>query len=556
MSFFNNFIYLLKKHSLFRLALFLFVLIFFSGLSLIVTLVSKKPPELYSITPQIALPGDNAVVSGKHFGNNIEDSYVEIGGSRLTSSNYTSWSDSEIQLTLPLNVQDGLVYVVTASGRSKAVNFANKATIPVLVKNNIQSSTPQIVNITEKNGIIGKVITINGKNLGTLRNSSQVFFSIQNDQSSTPEYIACSDDNFDYEFWSDQEIRVRIPDGANSGNIYIQTDKGDSNFYHLDIQNNIGTKNFTDKKTYLLSVSADITATEFKGNADLILRVPKPPVTPTQRKIEVPVSNPEPVISDYMNTIVHQTTLNSRQKSKFSVAHSFVVPVYAEQTKINPERVKPYSEETKLIYSSYLKEDEIVLSSSPKIVELQQKITGKISNPYTKAKSIYTYMIDNFHILYELRSSEAAITDLLTTENGDAYDFALIYCSLARSAGIPCIPVSGVYVDANMESHNHWWCEFYIEDFGWVPVDSALGAGLEYANFNKTISPKEYYFGNLDSQHVTFSRGWNKIRSAHINGKVVYRPKTYALQSIWEEASTTVQTYSSFWSNVYVTGVY
>ena len=79
---------------------------------------------------------------------------------------------------------------------------------------------------------------------------------------------------------------------------------------------------------------------------------------------------------------------------------------------------------------------------------------------------------------------------------------------------------------------------------------------MEYSNINSNIDNTNFYFGNLDSQHVIFSRGWNKIKSSQINGKVVYRPKTYALQSIWEEASTETQAYSSFWSNVYVTGIY
>ena len=524
-------------------------------ISLTVTFASKKVPTLTHISPQIALPGDTVYIYGTNFGNSIEDSFVEIAGNRLTSSSYTSWTDSEIQIKLPQNIKDGLVYVVTAAGKSEAVNFTNKETIPVLVKNNTQSSTPVITNILEKSGSIGKIITIFGKNFGTLRNNSQVFFSIESNDENN-DFISYSENNFDYEFWSNQEIRVRVPDGANTGDIYINTDKGSSNLFNLKIANMPGTKNFTDKKTFLLSVSANITAEEFKGSADVILRVPRPPVTPTQRSIEIPVSNPEPVISNYMNTLVHQTTIDTKQNNKFSVAHSFVIPVYGVKTNIVSEKVKPYSTETLQHFSDYLKEEEIIPSTHPKIVELKDKITSRISNPYLKAKAIYNYMINNFEILSDLRTAEADVTELITENKGDAYDFAMIFCALARSAKIPCIPISGVFVDSNMEAHNHWWNEFYIEEFGWIPVDSAFGAGLEYATSNQNDENKSFYFANMDSQHVIFSRGWNKIKSSNINGKVVYRPKTYALQSIWEEASTETQAYSSFWSNVYVTGIY
>ena len=555
MTFLEKFLYLFRKHPSLRFALFAFVLLLSTFISLTVTFASKKAPTLTHISPQIALPGDTVYIYGSNFGNSIEDSFVEIAGNRLTSSSYTSWTDSEIQIKLPQNIKDGLVYVVTAAGKSEAVNFTNKETIPVLVKNNTQSSTPVITSILEKSGSIGKIITIFGKNFGTLRNNSQVFFSIESNDENT-EFISCSENNFDYEFWSNQEIRVRVPDGANSGEIYINTDKGSSNLFNLKIANMPGTKNFTDKKTFLLSVTANITAEEFKGSADVILRVPKPPVTPTQRRIEIPVSNPDPVISNYMNTLVHQTTIDTKQNNKFSVAHSFVVPVYGVKTNIVSEKVKPYSTETLQHFTDYLKEEEIVPANHPKVIELKDKITSRISNPYLKAKAIYNYMINNFEILPDLRTAEADVTELISENKGDAYDFAMIFCALARSAKIPCIPISGVYVDSNMEAHNHWWNEFYIEEFGWIPVDSAFGAGLEYSTSNQNEENKTFYFANLDSQHVIFSRGWNKIKTSNINGKVVYRPKTYALQSIWEEASTETQAYSSFWSNVYVTGIY
>ncbi len=555
MTVFEKFLYLLRKHSFLRFALFVLILVIATSISLIVAFASKKEPVLTHISPSIALAGDTIHVYGSNFGNNIEDSYVEIAGNRLTSSSYTSWTDTDIQIKLPQNVTDGLVYVVTSAGKSQAVNFTNKATIPVLVKNNTQSSTPFITSISEKNGTIGKVITILGKNFGTLRNNSKVLFSIESEEGSN-DFISCSENNFDYEFWSNQEIRVRIPDGACSGDIYINTSNGSSNLYNLKISNVSGTKHFVDKKTYLLSVSANITAEEFKGSADIILRVPKPVVTSTQRNIEIPVSNPEPVINDYMNTLVHQTTIDTKQNNKFSVAHSFVVPVYAVKTNIISEKVKPFEAQTLQHYSDYLKEDEIVPKKHPKVIELETKITQRISNPYLQAKAIYNYLINNFEILSDLRPAESDVTELIENKAGDAYDFAMIFCALARSAEIPCIPVSGVYVDSNMEAHNHWWNEFYIQDFGWIPVDCALGAGLQFPTATNIDDSKSYYFGNLDSQHVVFSRGWNKIRSAHINGNVVYRPKTYALQSIWEQASTDIQAYSSFWSNVYVTGVY
>ena len=72
----------------------------------------------------------------------------------------------------------------------------------------------------------------------------------------------------------------------------------------------------------------------------------------------------------------------------------------------------------------------------------------------------------------------------------------------------------------------------------------------------KELDAKSYYFGNLDGQHIVFSRGWNDIKPGPQNNKTVYRPRSYALQSIWEEASGKVIKYSSYWADPIVIGVY
>ena len=70
-------------------------------------------------------------------------------------------------------------------------------------------------------------------------------------------------------------------------------------------------------------------------------------------------------------------------------------------------------------------------------------------------------------------------------------------------------------------------------------------------------NPNEFYFGNLDSQHIAFSRGINEIKQTmSAKNKIVYRPKTYALQSIWEESSEGNVNYSSLWNTPVVLGLY
>jgi len=470
-------------------------------------------------------------------------------------------------------VQDGLVIVVTQAGKSKPGFFANEAGIPVALPNDTKSSLPTIASISPQTASCGTVITITGTDFGSARGSSKVYFTANVEDSSrvlgsgqgelTADFdfsvISASEADFDYEYWSDSEIRVRVPDGSASGNIYIETDKGKSNLLQEEIKLSAGSKNYTSRKTYILQANADIDSLDTKKGTVLTLRFPRPIVTSWQPMVEMTECSPEPVISDYKNTVIHQMELQkaSSKSEKIRFNHNFVVSTYSVVTDINPKSVKPYSQKSRVLYKSATSPDSLIQSDNEAIVSLAKEITGKETNPYNQARLIYDYMIQNFKIRDDLRKADMSPLDLIRLKKGDAYDFAIIFTSLLRATGIPANPLSGILVDSDMKTRAHWWSEFYLEGFGWVPVDIALGAGLKYKEFRPVESVKDFYFGNMDSQHILFSKGWNEIKQTiSPNSKIVYRPKTYALQSIWEESSEGKVNYSSLWNDPLVLGLY
>jgi transglutaminase-like putative cysteine protease len=102
----------------------------------------------------------------------------------------------------------------------------------------------------------------------------------------------------------------------------------------------------------------------------------------------------------------------------------------------------------------------------------------------------------------------------------------------------------------------HYWAEFWIDSFGWVPLDPALGAGAAPGDFNLRDDHETYYFGNMDNQRVAFSRGQNFLSQMDPRGRIASRPREYALQNLWEEATGGLESYSSLWSDVTITGMY
>ncbi len=560
------FLYYARKYPLFRVACYGGIVLLAIITSLVFfNTVDDDEPEIKSISPQIGAPGSVMTINGSGFGNERDTSFVEIGGSSLTSSSYLSWSATEIKVQLPANVQDGLVYVVTKRGRSQPEVFANKNNIPMAITQvGVQTTLPLIESESPQKIAVGQVLTITGSNFGSIRGeNSFVYFTPSggvnkngDSQDLDSSYIRALEQDFDYEFWSNTEIRVRVPDGAASGNFFVKTDKGVSNQRNLTVTTNLGKKDFPEKRQYLVQLSADISDVDMGANSLITLRVPRPQPSSQQRGITMTEFAPQPIFQDYNKSVIHQLNASQITQEKTGFSQTFVIPVYSVETSIQADKVQKFSDTTRLLYKVYTAPDSCIPSGDAVLVQLAKTIVGKETNPYKQALLIYNYMLENYRLLNQLQPKEISSTNLMDSLQGDAYDFAIIFTALCRATGIPALPVSGILVDNAKNGQNHWWSEIYLENFGWLPVDVAMAAGLNFDLPSEIENPREFYFGNLDLYHIAFSRGWNEIHPTIITNKTVYRPKTYGLQSIWEETTTGTINYSSFWSDPVVLGIY
>ncbi|MGI5076497.1 transglutaminase domain-containing protein [Treponema maltophilum] len=558
MSLLDKFLYRFRKHPLVRIvstagiiALAVYVFFFLST-------ARRQAPVLTGIHPAVGEPGEIITLTGKNFGSSKEsDSYVEIAGCRLTTSSYLVWTDTSIKAVLPYNVEDGLVYVTTKNGRSEAEIFANRQTIPVPVSRIPATAIPFIESVQKKAAQIGSLITITGTDFGSLRGNSRVLFtSAYNAPDRETLLIPCSEFDSDYVFWSDTRLQVRVPDGAATGQVFVETDYGKSSGFDFTVSSSAGSKTYADMHTYSVKVAADISDAQAETNSLLTLFIPLPQITSAQKAVTIVNSNPEPSIPRYMNTLVHQVSLHEAIGKKLNFSHTFVLTVYAVHSQIQASAVKSVSEETKKMYGAYLKSNAVTPSDNKAVRELAASIIKNEKNPFVQAKLLYTWLIKNMRVSQNTQSGDTNVLRSLSSKKADAYDMAVLYTALLRAAGIPSLTNGGILVDSDMQSRNHWWCEFYIDEVGWIPADPALGAGLAYKAFQKPESAADFYFGNSDAQHITFSRGWNNIKPAHVTGKKVYRPKSYALQSIWEETTAGSVKYSSYWQDAAVTGIY
>ena len=526
---------------------------------------NKVVPYIESIVPSVGMPGDVVLINGKNFGNARDISFVEFSGNKLTASSYISWSDNCIKLVLPANVQDGLVVVGVNGELSNATLFANAVDIPVPVEKSVMSTKPTITSVGVEKARIGDLISINGNNFGESRSNSKVLFTIDYDKnieendlksiaSLTEDMVVCQDDMYD--FWSNNEIKVRVPDGACSGVIVVEVGEEKSEPVNFVVDSSVGKKRFSNKKIYLLQYSADVADVVTTDVSTITFRCPIPCTMASQPTVEITETVPEPILTNYQNNLIHQITKSMNNTPKTVFKQTFVLPVYKVDSSVNVAKVVALKKDDVERFASYLRPDEIIPCDDERVVALGKEIVKKEKNVYKQAKLVYEYMCENFKILNTIRKAESNPLDMFSDKFGDAYDFSVMYCAIMRSLGIPCVTDSGILVGKNMETRAHWWNEIYINGLGWIFVDVALGAGLEYEKWLDDAEDNMFYFGNMDNHHICFSRGWTQLKPFSKDNKIVQHPRSFALQSIWEEASEETAKYSSFWSVPVVKGVY
>ena len=519
-----------------------------------------KTPVIHSIHPQIGTMGEPVTITGAFFGKEKNESYVTIAGVQPTNRSYLNWNDHEITLRIPELAEAGLIYVYVKGRKSNGALFANQATVPVQVQGGETGTGPRVISVTPNAAAIGALVSVNGTGFGSSRgNGGGVFFSWNAQASASApaearlqEFAEVSETDFGYELWTDREIRVRVPDGAAGGAMEVRTARGVSPPMVFDIAGRPGTKTLGNKRSYTISYSVNVKVGDAKTPNTLYLWIPYPAESSSQRNKELLLSSMEPFVESYRGVSLYKID-NMTTNSDTQIRLSWKVDVYSVETAIQPQSIRVESNSP--ISEAYTQNILPLPADDPRIKERVTAILGRERNPYVKAQRIYDWMVNSGELAWESQSA-GGIFNVLQNKRTDPYLAALLYCTLLRSAGVPCQPVAGVLVSRNRQTMNHYWAEFWVDGFGWIPVDPAMGAGAVPAPFAITEEKPNFYFGNIDSQRIAFSRGFTILSPMDPRGRTVAHSRSYSLQNLREEVIGGIESYSSLWGDITITGIY
>ena len=537
-------------------------LFFITHCSLLIIFIGcqAKAPVIYSVYPQIGRMGEPVTITGAFFGSERDDSsFITIAGAQPTSMSYIRWQDETITFRTPEFGEAGLIYVHVKGKKSNGALFANQATLPRRVEDGEMGQAPRIVSITPQTGHIGTKVSISGTGFGSSRGTSGVFFSWSADipasipaEARVPEFAEVSETEFGYELWTEREIRVHVPDGAITGNVEVRTARGNSMPVFFEVTGKPGVKTYRDKRSYTIYQTVNVRVADAELPNTMYLWVPHPEGSASQRNIILLSSSIEPYVASYRGTSLFKLD-DMTSLSEEHISLIWKIDVYGVETSIRPQSIR--QETVSPISSTYTNSSSQLPSEDIIIKEQTAAILGRERNPYLRAQKIYEWMLAQFNFSQDQTAGN--IFSALDKKQADSHMAAILYCTLLRSADIPCLPVAGVLVNRDRQTMNHWWAEFWIDGFGWIPVDPAMGAGAVPEAFTVQVDhPADYYFGSIDSQRIAFSRGYTSISPMDARGRTVSHSRSYSLQNVWEEAVGGINSHSSLWGAITITGMY
>ena len=196
----------------------------------------------------------------------------------------------------------------------------------------------------------------------------------------------------------------------------------------------------------------------------------------------------------------------------FYIEYQFIS--YGFKMKIDPGKVEDFDESSN-VYKKYTIERFPHVVFTDYLVELTNKVTSDIRNPYLKAKRIWDWITHNVrytfahdYTLYDNISEYVA-----RNKRGDCGMQALLFITMCRIAGIPARWQSSWYMNP-IKHGMHDWAQFYIEPYGWLYADPSLGNLVKRPNEDWR---NKFYFGNIEgyrlAANIEFSTKFNPLKT-------------------------------------------
>lgn len=249
---------------------------------------------------------------------------------------------------------------------------------------------------------------------------------------------------------------------------------------------------------------------ELPRTGTLSVWVPAPINTASQREVTVGSVSPAALVktmpspdSDIGQAYLEIPLEDWHEDVVVEVSYSFTS--YQKRFVVDPDNVGEY-DRSSAEYQTYTASHDNILIT-PEIVAEARAVVGDETNPYLQAKLIYDYVVGNITYSYtphvSLCARGIAESEYVRTHRyGDCGAQSMYYSALMRSLGVPARADGGFQMFGD-GTGSHFWAEFLLPNYGWVPVDVTAADGMDWiwlsdATHEERAQYKQFFFGNLD----------------------------------------------------------
>ncbi|MEM5948237.1 transglutaminase domain-containing protein [Spirochaetia bacterium 38H-sp] len=508
------------------LVLFVFLFLFFYN------------PTIYTVTPNIASPGDIIEIKGHGFGK--ERGRVIVGDMQLLNSSLLLWSDRLIRAKLPVGVSSGFVQVFTAKDKnSNRILFALKSDIPrpegkSVIAAEITDIKPEVLSLASK-------VVVMGHNLDTFKDRGTIYVTwIGKDIAKSSDDVFYPVPN-DYVIkWESDKIEFFLPEAATSGEVFISDGENRTNGIFVDVNDSGGRFYAGNALTYSLEFDMSFSVSAAESGAAIVW-LPGIAKTFWQRNIRVLEENIPPYLRD-KNNIAYRFS----RTQTVAIKRGIVLDIYPVWTSDVDENAR-FSADEKDRYTIWQKN--IFIDKKNNLIA--SLFDSKDYSPYEWVWKCYIFVRDR--IGYR-KSAGNSLDAVLQSGLSDSLGRARLLVQLLRAGDVPARVVGGILLQSGGNLSWYYWAEAALPAMGWVPVDPTAPFEAVSIPSDSDKAKDLYFLGGLSAQHLLMFREGDAF-PAMIPGS--QKQKNAFLPALWEYSyELRNSSISDIFFNVAVAGVY
>ncbi len=275
-------------------------------------------------------------------------------------------------------------------------------------------------------------------------------------------------------------------------------------------------KPFSNPVTYLVEGRLDIPRSEMPKEGLVKIWIPVAIETACQDGARMIQVSPDkyvrglPQIDGDIGSLYLEVPLNDlKEDLQISVRSRFTH--YEQKFSIDPEKIGPYDRESELfkVYTSAHGN----ITITPEMEKRAKEIVGSEANPYRAARLIYDYILKNLPYSYvpHLTVASLKLPEAVYAHEfgyGDCGTQSMYFAALCRAVGIPARSTGGYQLIPGC-SGQHFWAEFYLPNYGWIPVDPTIADTADWAaglSEEDRARYRDFCFGSQDPYRYIIQR--------------------------------------------------